>query len=100
MTTATPPTKTWYRTEFAFPTSDRCQCYKHRSSTGRSKRCPNRDCVIGLTDPDRPDNDIHRTYCLDCWITCRQEVTEISPAQQRTWDQARRQGMTLSNTGC
>ena len=42
------PETIWLRTEFAFPSSDRCQCYKHRAKTGKTKRWPNRDSVIGL----------------------------------------------------
>ena len=92
--------KIWYRTEFAFASSDRCTCSKHRSRNGKPRKCGIRATVIGLTDPDKPGNDLHRLYCLDCWMSCRNEKSVINPAQQRMWDQNRRDGMTLVATGC
>ena len=91
--------KVWYRTEFAFPSGDRCQCYKHQTKNHNPKRCPNRDTVIGLTDPARTSNDLHRLYCLDCWLLCREEHTQINPAQARLWQQQRKEGWGLA-TGC
>ena len=93
------PETIWLRTEFAFPTSDRCRCYKHRTKTGKTKRCPNRDNVIGLEHPERQGEGI-RTFCLDCWARCRTEKTILNPAQTRMYERMRRQGMTLAGMGC
>ena len=93
------PETIWLRTEFAFPTGDRCQCHKHRARNGKTKRCPNRDSVIGLKHPKRQGEDL-RTFCLDCWATCRTEKTIPNPAQTRMYERMRRQGMTLAGMGC
>ena len=99
-TTKENPKKVWYRTDFAIESGDRCQCYKHRSKTGKPKRCPIREGSVGLSDPDRSIHEIHRIYCIDCWIGCRDEVTQANPVQKRVYEQMRRQSMTLRNIGC
>lgn len=99
-TTAQENTKTWHRTEYTFPSGDQCNCYRHKSKTGKSKRCPNRDCVIGLIDPDNPERGIQRNYCLDCWATCRDEKTEVNPSQRLMWQQNARDRMTPMAIGC
>ena len=86
----------WLRTGFAFPSGDRCQCHRHRSGSGRSARCRNRDCVIMLK---HPVNRTERLFCLDCWARCRDEKTVPDPAQQRMYAQMRREGMTPAAIG-
>ena len=92
--------KTWHRTEFAFPSADQCTCYRHKTKTGNNKRCSQKDCVIALSDPDNPSAGLLKMFCLDCWLTCRDEKTVIDPYQKRMWEQQRKEGMTLMNMGC
>ena len=98
-TKGTPDQKAWYRTEFAFASADRCCCYKHKTSSGKNKRCPHNQSSIGLTDPENPDAAM-RTFCLDCWITCRTERTQPNPAQVAMYQQMRREGPSLIAMGC
>ena len=92
--------KVWHCTEFAFPSADPCSCYRHRTRNGNSKRCPNRQTVIALNDPERPGTGYHRLYCLDCWSRCRDERTEPNPAQTRMREQQRKENMGLMALGC
>ena len=100
MTTKEKPEKVWHRTDFAIESGDQCQCYKHRTATGNRKRCPTRAGFVGLSDPESPNNDILRIYCIDCWIACRKEKTIQDPAQTRMYEQMRKDRMTLSRMGC
>lgn len=89
----------WIRTEFAFPSGDQCDCYKHRTRNGNRKRCTVRNSVIGLTNPDQPERPM-KLFCLDCWVYCRKEKTQPNPQQQKEAAQAREQGFGLISIGC
>ena len=80
---------------YAFPSADRCMCYKHRG-----RRCTVRNCSVELVaaDPDSPRT--LRLYCLDCWNTCRDERTAPNPGQTGLHEQQKRSGMTLAAMGC
>ena len=81
-------------TSYAFPSGDRCMCYKHKG-----RRCNVRNCSVELVraDPDSPRT--LRLYCLDCWITCREERTTQNPSQTRLYEKQKRDGMTLVAMG-
>ena len=87
----------WYKTGFAFPSGDRCQCHRRRTRNGNKKRCGNHDCAVMLT---HPETGVNKLYCLDCWARYRDEKTTPGPAQVRTYKQMRREGMTPMAIGC
>ena len=97
--TGQPDQKLWYHTSFAFPSTDRCCCYRHKTRSGRNKRCHRRQSVIGLTDPESPDRTM-RTFCLDCWLACRSERTQPDPAQTAMYRQMRKDDLTPTAMGC
>ena len=85
----------YYITSFAYPSADRCMCYRHNGN-----RCNVLNCSVELTrtDPDRSQTP--RLYCLDCWIACRDETTTENPSQTRLYEEQKRNGFTLMAIGC
>ena len=81
---AEPGDKIWWKREYEWA-DDQCRCYKHRGTSGNSKRCDNLGS-IELTDPDnieeRRDRDldpVRKTFCPTCWHQCRTEVAVQHP---------------------
>ena len=92
--------RTWLLTSLAFPSGDHCQCYRHRSRNNKPARCPNREASVGLQDPDQPERGYVKLFCLDCWLTCRNENFSTNPADRKLADQQSRDGLSLMTIGC
>ena len=99
MPAATKEETLWVRTEFAFASADRCNCYKHRTKNGNRKRCTDRMSVIMLAHPDYPERR-KKLFCLDCWASCRTEKTQPNYQQLKEVAQAREQGLGLVSIRC
>ena len=80
--------KVWWRKTFNW-TDEVCRCYKHRSESGKPRRCRELG-VIEITDPDTIEqrhqlglDPLQKTFCPGCWHTCRKEVAVRHPDDLR-----------------
>ena len=99
MPTATNAETLWIRTEFAFPSADPCNCYKHRTKNGNRKLCTIQNAVIMLTHPDYPERR-KKLFCLDCWASCRTEKTQPNYQILREAIEDHKRGLGLMAIGC
>lgn len=71
-----PQTERWLYYSYAFPSGDQCNCYRHKTRNGNSKRCSNRDVTVEMVKDDSDSGKI-KLLCLDCFAICYSDVEKV-----------------------
>ena len=61
--------RSWTYVAFAFPSADPCECPRHRTRNGNSRRCGLKSCTVEMTPLGNPRGR-PKLLCLDCFAEC------------------------------